>query len=117
MLAVAEKWFSFSRGVRLTVKIANGISFVNECISGKQKGTSVVMSTVIITHLLCVLLTGLFDVIVLDVDSKDMSCGVSSPPETFLEKQFLSNVKLLLKDSGTSTCVTLLIYVANTCTQ
>ena len=38
--------------------------------------------------------------IVLDVDSKDVSGGVSSPPEGFVEKQFLANVKQLLKDSG-----------------
>ena len=41
----------------------------------------------------------------LDVDSKDISAGVSSPPLAFIEKQFLTNSKLLLKDFG--------IYVHN----
>ena len=43
---------------------------------------------------------GLYDAIILDVDSKDVSSGVSSPPQAFVDKKFLSDTRLLLKDSG-----------------
>ena len=43
---------------------------------------------------------GLYDAIILDVDSKDVSAGVSSPPQAFVEQQFLTNTQLLLKGSG-----------------
>ena len=39
MLTVAEKWFGFSRGERMTVHIADGLSFVNECASNKKGWT------------------------------------------------------------------------------
>ena len=43
---------------------------------------------------------GLYDAIILDVDSKDVSAGISSPPQAFVEQQFLTNTQLLLKRSG-----------------
>lgn len=43
---------------------------------------------------------GLYDAIILDVDSKDVSAGVSSPPQDFVQNEFLANAKVLLKDSG-----------------
>lgn len=43
---------------------------------------------------------GIYDVILLDVDSKDMSTGMSSPPQQFLQRDFLGSLKLLLKPSG-----------------
>jgi hypothetical protein len=45
-------------------------------------------------------LVGLYDAIILDVDSKDVSTGVSSPPRAFIDKQFLIDTRLLLKESG-----------------
>ena len=38
MLTVAEKWFGFSRGEKLTVHIADGVSFINNCITGNKRG-------------------------------------------------------------------------------
>ena len=35
---VAEKWFGFQRGERLTVHIADGVTFVNECVSANKHG-------------------------------------------------------------------------------
>ena len=46
------------------------------------------------------IIIGLYDAIILDVDSKDVSAGVSSPPQAFVEQQFLTNTRLLLKGSG-----------------
>ena len=44
--------------------------------------------------------TGCYDVIILDVDSKDTSVGMSSPPAAFVEKDFLNNSKELLTEHG-----------------
>ena len=50
-------------------------------------------------------LLGLYDAIILDVDSKDVSTGVSSPPRAFVDEQFLTDTRLLLKESGKLTCL------------
>ena len=38
MLVVAEKWFGFQRGERLTVHVADGVTFINECVSANKHG-------------------------------------------------------------------------------
>ncbi len=43
---------------------------------------------------------GSYDMILLDVDSKDASVGMSSPPDVFLNKDFLESCKSLLTSSG-----------------
>lgn len=45
-------------------------------------------------------MSGCYDVIILDVDSKDTSAGMSSPPQVFVEREFLNNSKQLLKEHG-----------------
>jgi spermidine synthase len=39
-------------------------------------------------------------VIILDVDSKDMSVGMSCPPEAFVQPQVLQKISALLKPNG-----------------
>ena len=41
-----------------------------------------------------------YDIIMFDIDSKDTSDGVVSPPEAFLETNFLASVKSILSPSG-----------------
>ena len=38
MLTVAERWFGFCRGARMIVHIADGVSFINECVSANKHG-------------------------------------------------------------------------------
>ena len=38
MLVIAEKWFGFHRGERMTVNIADGVTFVSECVSANKRG-------------------------------------------------------------------------------
>ena len=38
MLVVAEKWFGFHRGERMTVHIADGVAFITEYISANKHG-------------------------------------------------------------------------------
>ena len=41
--------------------------------------------------------------VILDVDSKDQSIGLSSPPLSFLSEEFLTNAKNILSSHGMST--------------
>lgn len=43
---------------------------------------------------------GLYSAVVLDVDSKDLSAGISSPPLTFVDPAFLTAVRSLLTQDG-----------------
>lgn len=42
-----------------------------------------------------------YDAIMFDVDSKDITVGMSCPPPAFVEKPFLEKVKTILKPEGT----------------
>ena len=39
-------------------------------------------------------------VVILDVDSKDLSAGMTCPPEAFIQEDFLKNVDLVLDSKG-----------------
>ena len=41
-----------------------------------------------------------YDVIIFDVDSKDTSVGMNSPPQAFVERTLLTRVHALLSPSG-----------------
>lgn len=41
-----------------------------------------------------------YDAIMFDVDSKDLTVGMSCPPPAFVEKPFLQKVKSILKPEG-----------------
>jgi len=75
IVRVAKDQFSFSPGERLTVSTTCGLAYVNET---KEK----------------------FDIIMLDVDSKDISSGMSCPPPSFLESQFLYKLSTCLVPGG-----------------
>ena len=38
VLTVAERWFGFCRGERMTIHIADGVLFINECVSANKHG-------------------------------------------------------------------------------
>nr|XP_022321268.1 methyltransferase-like protein 13 [Crassostrea virginica]XP_022321269.1 methyltransferase-like protein 13 [Crassostrea virginica] len=78
VLEVARKWFGYQEDERQRAHVADGIQFVQETLKKGQKK----------------------DIVIIDVDSKDRTTGMSCPPLPFVEPAFLSNVKELLKDSG-----------------
>ena len=41
-----------------------------------------------------------YNAVIFDVDSKDIATGLSSPPVEFTTLQFLTSVRLILKDGG-----------------
>ena len=75
IVRVAQDQFSFAPDARLTVSTACGLQFVRDTQE-------------------------LFDVIMLDVDSKDISSGLSCPPPTFLDTEYLHTLSSRLTKGG-----------------
>ncbi|NWV00228.1 MET13 protein, partial [Upupa epops] len=79
MLEVATHWFGFSQGDRMQVHISDGLDFVAKMAAEAPSQ---------------------FDAIMFDVDSKDLTVGMSCPPPAFVEKPFLQKVETILKAEG-----------------
>ncbi|KAI9586170.1 eEF1A lysine and N-terminal methyltransferase homolog [Glossina fuscipes] len=78
MLEVAEQYFELKQDDRLCIVIDDGLSFLEKC---KTEGIS-------------------FDAVLFDVDSKDISLGMSCPPSSFLETNVLANIKSIIGSKG-----------------
>ncbi|XP_035229576.1 eEF1A lysine and N-terminal methyltransferase-like isoform X2 [Stegodyphus dumicola] len=78
ILEVSKKWFSLTTDMRLRVHIADGLTFIQEAA---KKGSQ-------------------YDAIILDVDNKDPTLGISGPPIEFLELSLLNNLKKIVSDKG-----------------
>ncbi|XVF84603.1 hypothetical protein PTKIN_Ptkin17bG0050600 [Pterospermum kingtungense] len=90
MLNLAKDYFGFTEDSRLKVHVADGIQFVQDCIDlsaagdiplHKNKNTAV-------------------DILIVDVDSSDLSSGMTCPAPDFVEESFLRNVKDTLSEQG-----------------
>ncbi|XP_061388923.1 eEF1A lysine and N-terminal methyltransferase homolog isoform X2 [Musca vetustissima] len=78
MANVAEKYFGLQQDERLHVVIEDGLQFLNYCRKEGHK----------------------YDAILFDVDSKDLTLGMSCPPPSFMANDVLLNLKSLLNESG-----------------
>ena len=47
---------------------------------------------------------GWYDAVILDVDNKALSCGISSPPPAFIASEFLCSAHCLLNSHGQNFC-------------
>ncbi|XP_071666356.1 eEF1A lysine and N-terminal methyltransferase isoform X3 [Patagioenas fasciata] len=79
MLEMATCWFGFSQGDRMQVHISDGLDYVAKLAAEAPAQ---------------------YDAIMFDVDSKDLTVGMSCPPPAFVEKAFLQKVKTILKPEG-----------------
>ncbi|KAJ7396434.1 Methyltransferase-like protein 13 [Pitangus sulphuratus] len=79
MLEVATRWFGFSQGDRMQVHVSDGLDYVAKLAAEAPAQ---------------------YDAIMFDVDSKDLTVGMSCPPPAFVEKPFLQKVKTILKPEG-----------------
>ncbi|KAI8512371.1 Methyltransferase-like protein 13 [Branchiostoma belcheri] len=79
ILQVAEGWFGFQQDDRMRVHIADGLVYLKE--RAKQGSRS--------CH-----------VVILDVDSKDVTLGMSFPPQPFVQKECLTNIRDVLHEDG-----------------
>ncbi|XP_075567158.1 eEF1A lysine and N-terminal methyltransferase isoform X2 [Pelecanus crispus] len=85
MLEVATRWFGFSQGDRMRVHISDGLDYV-----AKLAAEGTILPSILAQY----------DAIMFDVDSKDLTVGMSCPPPAFVEKPFLQKVKTILKPGG-----------------
>uniref|UniRef100_A0A8D2P5B7 eEF1A lysine and N-terminal methyltransferase n=1 Tax=Zosterops lateralis melanops TaxID=1220523 RepID=A0A8D2P5B7_ZOSLA len=79
MLEVATRWFGFSQGDRMQVHVCDGLDYVAKLAAEAPAQ---------------------YDAVMFDVDSKDLTVGMSCPPPAFVEKPFLQKVKNILKPEG-----------------
>lgn len=82
MLDVARNWFDFQvikkENIEIEIVIADGLQYIAQKARDEMH----------------------FDVIVFDVDSKDLNLGISCPPQGFVESAFLEQVSKCLQLSG-----------------
>ncbi|XP_016963875.1 eEF1A lysine and N-terminal methyltransferase homolog [Drosophila biarmipes] len=78
MLEVAEQYFELKQDKRFHVVIDDGLDFVERCRNED-------------IH---------FDAVLFDVDSKDLSLGMSCPPQSFLANKILLHIKEIIGPKG-----------------
>jgi len=78
IVRVAKDQFGFQESERITVHVQDGLEFVRNVTSQKK-----------------------YDVVMIDVDSKDVAVGMSCPPKPFVEPEFLATAKTCLSENGT----------------
>ncbi|NXL44629.1 MET13 protein, partial [Podilymbus podiceps] len=86
MLEVAMHWFGFSQGERMRVHVSDGLDYVAKLAAE--------------VSVLSLAAPAQYDAVMFDVDSKDLTVGMSCPPPAFVEKPFLQKVKTILKPEG-----------------
>ena len=100
------------------VHTSNGVYYIptKSHYSTATWSHSILMSDVYVETYGALQHTELFSAIILDVDSKDLSSGMSSPPLTFVDQAFLTAAKSLLTKDGM--CIVLYsvhIYSSTVC--
>ncbi|XP_077863809.1 eEF1A lysine and N-terminal methyltransferase-like [Saccoglossus kowalevskii] len=80
IVEVATKWFGFVEDERMKIYVGDGLKFIeNKALQGSEN---------------------VYDIIMFDIDSKDKTRGISSPPTEFIQKDFLEKVAKILHDNG-----------------
>uniref|UniRef100_A0A1I8NT36 eEF1A lysine and N-terminal methyltransferase homolog n=1 Tax=Stomoxys calcitrans TaxID=35570 RepID=A0A1I8NT36_STOCA len=78
MAEIAEKYFGLQQNERMHVVIEDGLEYLSNC---KKQGRR-------------------FTAVLFDVDSKDLSLGMSCPPPAFMSSVVLADVKSIIGDNG-----------------
>lgn len=87
--AVAKDFFGFKEDARMTLHVTEGIKFVQDQVRNLPAPAQPDQPS-----------DGVYHAIIVDVDSKDVTVGMSCPPAAFLEDSFLESVKNLLHPDG-----------------
>ncbi|VAH47165.1 unnamed protein product [Triticum turgidum subsp. durum] len=84
MEEVAAKYFGFSMDEQLKVHLGDGIKFIEENAHSEPNGKD----------------SDAVRILIVDVDSSDLSSGLSCPPANFVEDAFLMSAKRFLSAGG-----------------
>ncbi|XP_062225427.1 uncharacterized protein LOC133924070 [Phragmites australis] len=88
---LAKKYFGFSMDEQLKVHLGDGIKFVEDIAAGNLRTTA---------HSVSNGSDNAVKILIIDVDSSDLSFGLSCPPENFVEDSFLLLAKEFLSEGG-----------------
>ncbi|KAM3386577.1 hypothetical protein ACQJBY_009878 [Aegilops geniculata] len=84
MEEVATKYFGFSMDEQLKVQLGDGIKFIEKNAHSERNGKD----------------SDAVRILIVDVDSSDLSSGLSCPPANFVEDAFLMSAKKFLSAGG-----------------
>ncbi|CAN6270501.1 unnamed protein product [Urochloa humidicola] len=84
---LAKKYFGFSVDEQLKVHLGDGIKFIEDSVAANHSVSNGSASNAI-------------KILIIDVDSSDLSSGLSCPPENFVEDPFLQKAKEFLSEGG-----------------
>ncbi|KAL5011998.1 hypothetical protein ScPMuIL_010549 [Solemya velum] len=78
VVTIATDWFGFQPDERMKVHVADGLEYIEKYTNDEKKHHAVMM----------------------DVDSKDLTVGMSCPPEPFIQTNILEAVRNMLHPGG-----------------
>ncbi|KAJ1270570.1 hypothetical protein BS78_06G062200 [Paspalum vaginatum] len=84
---LAKKYFGFSMDEQLKVHLGDGIKFIEDRVAANHSVPNGSASNAI-------------KILIIDVDSSDLSSGLSCPPENFVKDPFLLTAKEFLSEGG-----------------
>ncbi|KAJ4955169.1 hypothetical protein NE237_011952 [Protea cynaroides] len=106
ILNVARDYFEFTEDKHLKVHIADGIQFVREVPVKHEIGNSSSKEMLSFAHGSSSNIPedgkdiSKIEILIIDADSSDPSCGMTCPPLDFVEESFLLSVKESLSEGG-----------------
>jgi spermidine synthase len=95
IVRVAKEQFNLKPSDRSRIHVVDGLDFIEKC-----KKLVYLIKNLFPKYEIPILGTSKFDVIILDVDSKDPKVGMSSPPEAFVKQNFLTKISSCLNEKG-----------------
>nr|CAB3484267.1 unnamed protein product [Digitaria exilis] len=83
---LAKKYFGLSVDEQLKVHLEDGIKFIEDSVANRSVSNGSASDAI--------------KILIIDVDSSDLSSGLSCPPENFVEDPFLQKAKEFLSEGG-----------------
>ncbi|KAF8715973.1 hypothetical protein HU200_026940 [Digitaria exilis] len=83
---LAKKYFGLSVDEQLKVHLEDGIKFIEDSVANRSVSNGSTSDAI--------------KILIIDVDSSDLSSGLSCPPENFVEDPFLQKAKEFLSEGG-----------------
>lgn len=101
ILTVATDYFGLQQDNRLKVVIDDGIEFLKKAVkNGNLKKKIKLAGPTVFIKMLYLQSGQSYKAVLLDVDSKDPTLGMSCPPVQFLEQEVLDTIKVCIRETG-----------------
>ena len=111
MVDLAKKYFGFNQSANLKARIADGVQFVRDtAATGRAVVRALHFSRIDLSIDLFACKGDRYGCVMIDVDCKDRTLGMSCPPPSFVEASFLHALNKCLCDEGS-------VHISCMCTQ